>query len=153
MSLPRTSGPAPAGAGRTPRGETLHVSADLRVGVTAPDGRSAHLVLRDDGGTLRVVLGSLADLRVVGASLPGGLGGVGGPGGPAGPRGPAARAAVDPGRRGRGRPVGAAAPPGRPLVADLRRLAGPVAAGAAGALVVLGAVGLLVAAAARRRRG
>ncbi len=152
MSLPPASGPVPAGTGPTTRGQQLHVSADLRVGVTAPDGRSAQVVLRDDGGTLRVVLGSFGDLRVVGASLPGGL---------AGAASRAARLArsgtlpVPPWTQDVEVAVGASVllrrRDGR--WSPTSRLAGPAAAATAGALVLLGAVGLLVAAAARRRRG
>lgn len=69
----------PPGTGGTTR-QTLHVSADLRLDVTAPDGRSAHVVVRDDGGTVRLVVARAGDLRVLWASLPGGLRGVAGRG-------------------------------------------------------------------------
>ena len=128
--------------------QVLHVSADLRVDVTAPDGRSAHLVVRDDGGTVRVVLARAGDLRVLRASLPGGLLGVAGQGLrmvragtiPLPPWDQPVEVAVGSAvllrRRG-----------GRWLLAP--RLAVPAAAVLAGALV---AVGLAVAAAGRLGR-
>lgn len=62
VGRPGSSGPTGGGG--------LRVRADLRVTVTAPGGRSAGLVVRDDGGVVRVELARAADLAVLRASLP-----------------------------------------------------------------------------------